>query len=96
MEKQKGRCPVCGSAMILGDLYVLGVRFSADLNWVSKDKIRHYKKSFLTGDEKEVNKRMSFKLLSQSLFSPRNSQTEGWYCPNCEKVFASFDAKRDR
>ncbi len=94
MDTQKGRCHVCGGAMFQGSVYVDGLRFSGKLNWVSRGKIVHKKKSFFTGDEKEVDKVMSFKLLSQSPFNSCDDFAEAWYCPRCEKVFASFDVKK--
>lgn len=93
MDTQKGRCHVCGGAMFHGKVYIDSMRLS-ELEWLSDDKITYNKKSLLTGDEKEVNRYLSFKLLSLNPFSSCDDRAEGWYCPRCEKVFASFDVKK--
>lgn len=88
-------CPNCGREMIKGQMSVvvssITINSSASLRWESEEK--HPQKSinpFLKG--KMVLKKISKTLMGDS--SHMADPKEGWYCPDCEQVFACFKLEK--
>lgn len=91
--RYKNICPACGGTTAVGELS-LGSK--ADfLQWCAARKIpRKHPIGFLKSEvfhQREVKVR-----LMGSVFSFSGADVPGyvlaWYCPNCKKVFAWFDA----
>ena len=93
-------CPVCGSAFQKGELSVVGystgkAHVTGSLWWVANEKIPRKRPLRLFGKTYFAEKSVKVLLMrGVTLFGDSGAPDclPGWYCPNCKKIYAEFDA----
>ena len=92
-EKMSTRCPSCGGMTAAGELNTAG--YGASLQWCAARKVpRKHPIRFLKNEYFHLWKvRVGLMGLDLTLSGEEIPlYVPAWYCPNCEKVFAWFDA----
>ena len=92
VEARMRCCPVCGAAFGEGKLYTMGrmagkFYISGSLCWKASRRIPRKHPLRLFGRVYFAEMTVRVRLMSDG-----DDGVPGWYCPNCKKVFAWFDA----